>query len=55
LSKNKIPTQLEFAKLGNVMPATLRKNVAILLRMVIKDGWTIDEDFMEKTRLITDD
>jgi len=55
LSEKIIPTQLEFAKLANVMPATLRKNVTILLRMIIKDGWIIDKDFAEKTKLIKHD
>ena len=46
--KKRKPTQAEIAKFANVMPTTVRKNVVILLSMVIKDGYTIDKNFVEE-------
>jgi len=48
LFKKRIPTQVEITKFADVMPTTLRKNVVILLRMVVKDGYTLDKNFVEK-------
>jgi len=48
LFKKTTPTQAEIARFANVMPTTVRKNVVILLSMVIKDGYTIDKNFVEE-------
>ncbi len=54
--KNTIPTVVGIAKIAGVMPTTVRKNIIILLKMVLKEGYTLDKDFVERRnkRLIRD-
>jgi len=41
-------SQEKFAKFANVYPMTLRRNVRILLKMVLENGYSIKKDMADK-------
>jgi len=41
-------SQDKIAEFANVMPMTLRRNVRILLKMVLKNGYSIKKDMAER-------
>ncbi len=41
-------SQDKFAKIANVYPMTLRRNIRILLKMVLENGYSIKKDMAEK-------
>ena len=41
-------SQMEIARIANVMPTTLRRNVRVLLKMVLQNGYSIRIDIVEK-------
>lgn len=41
-------SQNEIAKIANVYPMTIRRNVRILLKMVLENGYSIKKDMAEK-------
>jgi len=45
---NDFVSQNEFAKIANVYPMTLRRNIRILLKMVLKNGYSIKKDMAIK-------
>jgi ribosomal protein L18E len=45
---NEFVSQNEIAKIANVYPMTLRRNIRILLKMVLQNGYSIKKDVAEK-------
>lgn len=45
---NDFVSQNEIAKIANVYPMTLRRNIRILLKMVLENGYSIKKDMVEK-------
>lgn len=43
-----VVSQLEFARIANIMPTTLRVNIRILLKMALENGYTLKKDVAEK-------
>ncbi len=45
---NDFVSQEKFAKIANVYPMTLRRNIRLLLKMVLENGYSIKKDMADK-------